>query len=309
MAHLVNRTDRWGGYSDVGGQLTRRGELNTIILARHFAATRREAVIGLHTAGLDNLSLGGALDIDQHGDDDRRRVLNRAAAIHWYDRLVARGFRPLLYGSNGRGGYHLRILLAQAIDAARVYHLLRDLTADYQSLGLAHQPEQFPKQADVRACAKGLGNWLRIPGKHHSHDYWSVVWNGQHGLVGDAAINHILSLPGDDPAQVPDPPPAPPRSPSRGRSVFILRGGKCAGANRRIAAYMAALPHGGAGTGRDNTAFNFAAWLTNDLGLPDHVAIEWLCAWDNGNSPPKGRDRLEMILTNSRSYGRNRIGG
>ena len=77
-------------------------------------------VVGLHTTSPDNTSKWGALDIDWHAEDgtDGSAVTGRAARA-WYDRLKAMGFRPLLIDSNGRGGYHLRILFREAIDKFR----------------------------------------------------------------------------------------------------------------------------------------------------------------------------------------------
>src|SRR5262249_7597795 len=146
-----------GSVGKLGPQKTCKGQLTRARIVRHFRATGRADILGLHPANADNRSKGGALDIDQHGDDLVRAEANRLCALHWYGELVRQGFRPLLTASNGEGGYHLRVLLAEAIDAARVFHFLRWLTADYRKIGLSKAPEQFPKQADVRKCAKGLG--------------------------------------------------------------------------------------------------------------------------------------------------------
>jgi hypothetical protein len=302
-ALLVNRTDACGAYYN-GGQVTRRVTVDGARLIRHYQARYAGDIIGLHTADSDNRSKGGALDIDQHGDDLARGKANRLAALHWYGDLVRRGFHPLLTSSNGKGGYHLRVLLADTLDAARVYHFLRHLTADHRRLGLDRPPEQFPKQADVRRCAKGLGNWLRLPGRHHRRGFWSEVWDGARWLAGDAAIDFILSLTGDDPDLVPEvPPPAPPpprrscRTPVAGDNLSAL-----------IAAYMRRLPNLAEGQGRDDIAFRFAAWMVRDLDLPDHIALPWLEAWDSGNSPPKGRECLAAIIKNARAYGQRPLG-
>jgi hypothetical protein len=306
LAHLVNRTDAWGGYYR-DGQVTRRGLLSHPLVVRHCHARYAGDIVGVHMADADNRSKGGALDFDQKGDDSVRAAANRRAALYWYDVLVRMGFRPLLTTSNGKGGFHLRVLLAEPIDAARVFHFLRRLTADHRAVGLDKPPEQFPKQADVRTCAKGLGNWLRLPGKHHKYDHCSEVWNGSHWLAGDAAIGFILSHDGDNPALVPDTPPAVPVK--KQRSGLVLRSGRRGDISARIAAYMRRLPHLGEGQGRDDVAFGFAAWLARDLALPDHIALPWLEAWDRGNDPPKGKDRLAVILQNARTYGQKQIGG
>jgi hypothetical protein len=71
---------------------------------------------------------------------------------------------------------------------------------------------------------------------------------------------------------------------------------------------MRRLPNGGEGSGRDDTAFHFAAWLVRDLALNDGTALQWLELWDAGNSPPKGRETLAAILKNARAYGQRAIG-
>jgi hypothetical protein len=55
-------------------------------------------------------------------------------------------------------------------------------------------------------------------------------------------------------------------------------------------------------------AFSFLAFLARDLGLPDADALRWAEEWDAGNSPPKGRERLEQILANVHEYGQNSYG-
>jgi hypothetical protein len=299
---LVNRRDAYGVYYK-GGQVTRRGTVNRALLIRHCRARSAADIVGAHTAAADNQSKGGALDIDQHGDDPVRAEANRLAALHWYGQLVRQGFRPLLTTSNGRGGYHLRVLLAEPIDAARLYHFLRKLTADHRKVGLDRPPERFPKQADVRKCAKGLGNWIRLPGRHHKRDYWCEVWDGSRWLAGDAAIDFMPALTGDDPALIPDIPPAP--SPQR-RTYRALSTGSSLSA--RVAAYMARLPNLAEGQGRDDVAFHFGAFLVRDLALDDQLALDWLERWDRGNNPPKGRERLSAILKNAHAYGQSAVG-
>jgi hypothetical protein len=298
LTHIVNRSDACGSYYH-GGQVTRRVTVTRALLVRHYQALQAGDIIGLHTADADNRSKGGALDIDQHGDDPARAEANRLAALRWYGMLVRQGFRPLLTASNGKGGYHLRVLLAEPIDAARVYHFLRRLTADHRRVGLNKPPEQFPKQADVRKCAKGLGNWIRVPGRHHKKNYWSEIWDGSRWLSGHDAIDYMLALTGDDPRLIPDVPPVLNVQPRR---VFTVR---ATGNNlsARIAAYMARLPNLAEGQGRDDVAFRFAAWLVRDMEVADSIALDWLERWDRGNSPPKGREALAIILKNANAYG------
>jgi hypothetical protein len=278
------------------------------LLVWHYQADGPGEVIGAHTADADNRSKGGALDIDQHGDDSACAEANRLAALHWFDQLVRLGFRPLLTASNGKGGYHLRVLLANSIDASRLYHFLRYLSADHRQFGFRKPPEAFPKQPDVRRCAEGLGNWLRLPGRHHKRDFWSRVWNGSAWLAGHAAIDLLLSLTGDDPTLIPDvplPAPTPPlkRLPRRTYHAYAHDG-----LSARIAGYAARLPNLGEGQGRDDVAFAFACFLVRDLDLDDAVALEWLNRWDAGNNPPKGEKRLIEIIRSAHAHGQRPYG-
>jgi hypothetical protein len=321
-ARLVNRTDAYGAYRpehEIGREYQRRdggtgalGEQRTVkrpltpaVLARHFRAAGRGDVIGLHAAGADNLAKWGAVDIDHHGPTSTAADVNLRAALHWYGVLAGRGLRPLLTESNGAGGYHLRVLLAEAIPADRLFHYLKGLTADHRGLGFAAPPEQFPKQPDVRRCKKGFGNWLRLPGRHHKRDFWSRAWDGGRWLDGAGAVAFILGLKGDPPDLVPEaPPPAPGPRPRTSRT-FVPHPDNL---SARIAAYLRKLPNLGEGQGRDGVAFRFAAWLVRDLGVSDGVALDWLARWDAGNTPPKGRKALEEILANAHDYGRNAVG-
>ena len=335
MARLVNRHDAWGAYrpfeeigrefsrpdgskATLGSQLTVKGLLTDALLLRHFRARDRSEIIGLHTAGRDNLSLGGGLDIDYHGEGSTAPTVNLAAALVWHDELVRRGFRPLLSESNGAGGYHLRVLLAEAVPADRLFYFLQGLTQDYARLGFPKPPEQFPKQPDVRRCKKGLGNWLRLPGRHHKRDFWSRVWDGSEWLEGHAAIDFLLALVGDSPSLIPDAPvppeplaPPPPKPPPAAlpHIPFLLRpwilggSGKGASLSRRIAGYVRTVPHFCEGEGRNKAAFPFACWLVRDMELSDEVATQWLRRWDSGNTPPLGEDELRGILANAHAYG------
>src|SRR5262249_43546903 len=118
---LVNRTDAWGGYrppeewgreyhrrdgttGKLGQTTTRKGRLTPALLARHFRATDRADVLGLHATSAANTSFWGALDLDAHGPTGTAPEANLRAALAWYARLVEDGFRPLLTDSNGAGG-------------------------------------------------------------------------------------------------------------------------------------------------------------------------------------------------------------
>jgi hypothetical protein len=315
---LVNRTDVFGGYlppelrSETKKSVTKpsvanRGRyfLTPDTLRRHYEGRLPQHVVGLHSTAPDNTCRWVAADLDYHGAGGPSPEANRRAALGWYGKLTGLGFRPLLTSSNGTGGYHLRAIFNTPVPSAIAYHLANWFTADYRDYGLTTRPETFPKQP--RLDAGRYGNWLRLPGRHHTRNFWSRVWDGSRGLRWRDATDFILSLPGDDPTLIPagiEPPPRP-LEPQR-RSVFLgTVGGNL---EARIRAYAVKLPHLGEGQGRDGVGYGFAAFLTHDMRLSDDAALPWLKDWDKGNTPPKGEDRLKEILANARRYGKNAYG-
>ena len=208
IAHLVNRTDRAGSYyrEPAGTVLTvtvptegpTRGFVTEALVERHFFATNPEHVLGFHALGVDSMGKWAALDIDAHTESDSPEA-NERFAIAKYAELVALGLHPLLTESDGKGGYHLRVLLRDRVAGPILYRFGEWMTARH---GLGKRPESFPKQAEIGpACP--FGNWLRSPGKHPKREFWSRVWNGAEWLVGSSAAAHVLGLAGDDPALIP----------------------------------------------------------------------------------------------------------
>jgi hypothetical protein len=322
LARLTNRVDVWGAHAPLhrrGQTYTRRdGSTGTVpdrwtaplqkhrgsvflslgLLRQHFSARGAENVIGTHSTSPDNTCLWGALDIDHHGGESIAPAINLRGALAWYSHLVKTGFHPLLTSSNGKGGFHLRLLLAEPVASERMHGFLQNLVRDHRQHGMPTAPETFPKQARLSGPTQ-FGNWLRLPGRHHTRDYWSEVWSGQRWLSGAEAVAHILSLTRDPTTLVP---PAPPLPPPRQKPQASRPGENLA---TRIAAYVAKVPNAGAGQGRDDLAFRLAAWLANDIGLRDDITLAWLVRWDRGNRPPKGEKALEEIMNNAKRYGRN----
>jgi hypothetical protein len=318
MARLVNRRDAWGGYyrtQDAAGAWTTcqmtcpkiadRGRvlLTRAILERHFRAVCTRDVKGLHTTSPENTSLWGAVDIDWHGPESTAPGVNLRAALAWYDRLRERGWHPLLTSSNGQGGYHLRLLLAQPVETARLHAFMQLLVRDYRRHGMTAAPETFPRQAQL-GDGRRYGNWLRLPGRHHTRDYWSCVWDGSCWLAGAAAVEHILSLQGD-PVEVVPPLPAQPPPPKRRPFVLRAPGGSL---SARVAGYMRKLPNLGEGQCRDDVGYHFACWLVRDMALSEDVARQWLALWDRDNRPPKGAECIEKWIRNARRYGQHAEG-
>jgi hypothetical protein len=325
FARLVNRTDVWGGYNAVvdrdkivtrangtagplGATTTRpakskRGKvvLTPALLERHFRARGPLDVVGLHTTAPDNTSKWGTVELDHHGPASNPAEVNFRAARAWSERLRGLGFRPLLWDSNGQGGFHLDVLLAGPVSTPRLYHFLRRLVSDHAAHGLGKPPETFPKQP--RIGPSRFGNWGRLIGRHHTSDFWAKVWDGGRWLDGAPAVEFVLTL-DPSPASLPSEAPPPPRPPGR---VFVPAAGG-GDLSARIAAYAARLPNLAEGEGRDAVAFHFAAWFARDLQLPDPISLDWLCRWDDRNRPPKGRPALAEILANAHAYGTSPYG-
>jgi hypothetical protein len=331
MARLVNRTDVWGGYvqladrgkkyTDAAGQpavlgasltkpaKSRRGKehLTQQILIRHFQARGPEDVIGLHTTSPENTSKWGGPEIDWHGLQSTGPQVNLEAAIGWYSKLTRLGFRPLLTDSNGKGGYHLLALFSEPVQTAKVYAFLTWLVSDHVKYGLPNPPEIFPKQPRIET----YGNWLRVPGRHHTRPHWSRVWDGNRWLEGHQAIDLMLLLDGDSPRLIPGAAASyrfqrrPERQCQIPSAVPVVADNRL---TERIQHYANQLPHLGEGEGRHRVAYRFAAYMVRDWQVPDSEALTWLESWDAGNRPPLGADELGRIMADARRYGRHAYG-
>ena len=213
---MVNRTDVWGAYSypkyrRQGGSNSftapskkRRGQefLGSEIIKRHYQGTSEGHVIGLHAIGVENTSKWIVIDIDKHGNDLADATINFVAAKYWYDRLTSEGFKPLLSDSNGAGGFHLLVVFTKSIPSIKAFNFGRWIVHDYADRNLSQAPESFPKQPDLNE-SRPFGSWCRLPGRHHTRQHWTRVWNGSAWLEGREAIDTILSTDGDTPSLIP----------------------------------------------------------------------------------------------------------
>jgi hypothetical protein len=209
MTHLVNRTDVWGRYirkksDDVTQVVTapfreERGKvfLDLDSLRKHYRTRQPSGQLGLHSASHDLTSRWLGIDIDLHDRDEEWGVTaegNLAAARGWHESLIARGLDPLLLDSNGVGGFHLLVIFAEPMSTASVNKFGKDLVSDYERRGLDHKPEVFP---DAPTWDR-YGDWLRLPGRHHTRPHFTRVWNDEpfaesKWLEGQDAIDRILA--------------------------------------------------------------------------------------------------------------------
>ncbi len=225
MQHLVNRKDVWGQYSVLtpaerikqgrsykAMTLPRkdmRGEDMVTLdkLTRHFASRHhhKPQIIGLHAKSKQTTSKWLGIDIDCHdsdavaAEDHARR--NLTGALKWWHDFQKMGYDPLLFDSNGAGGYHLWVLFKEPAPTEDVYMLAKSIVTQWESNNLDEEPETFPKKVKEGS----LGSWFRLPGLHHTREHYGKVWSGDDWLEdpwldGHAAIDAILSV-------VPGPPP------------------------------------------------------------------------------------------------------
>jgi len=313
MNGQVNRDDVWGGYwnldkrEEMGQTTTRpavkdRGKksLTGGTLVKHFRATCPENIVGLHTTSLENTSKWGAVDVDYHGEGNDPPESNLAAALSWYNSLSTLGYRPLLTDSNGKGGYHLRILFREPAPTPVVFGFLRWLTRDHAGLGIATQPETYPRQPALRPGR--YGNWLRLPGRHHTREHWSRVWDGNRWLEGAEAIDFILPLTGDSPDLIPAEarawkPPRPqtsnkvnpPRTYTRGRLSPVERA-------RR---YLRKVPPAVSGQRGHDQAYHVACILVQGFALSEDEALEAIQGWNAECDPPWTEAELRHKLADA----------
>ncbi len=211
LLRLVNRTDRCGRYfrddetqrakpyaDPAKPEDARVGYLSHARLAQHFRATETRHVVGAYAYGADKHGKWCCIDIDNHGDAGDP-LANERYAVHLARRVADLGLCALLYESNGKGGFHLWVLFDGAVAAAVLRALGNWLVADSADFGFAKPPEVFPKSGGDTEW----GNWVRLPGRHHTRDVWPRVWAGDEWVSGADAVGYVLALAGSDPELIP----------------------------------------------------------------------------------------------------------
>ncbi|MCR9202802.1 MAG: hypothetical protein NXI04_29505 [Planctomycetaceae bacterium] len=184
--HLINRPDKSVIHR---GPMWRAEAVPTAgAIAEVYA---NDLAIALYTTSKDGTCLWVALDLDNHGDDAAEDNLRKAVATInlWTERSIL----AVLEDSDGQGGFHLWVIFERPIPVAEAYRFIR-----FASTHLGPDdtdPERFPKQAN----AKGHGNGLRIPGKHHKRDHYSRFWGDGEWLEGQEGIDLWLNAPLNSP--------------------------------------------------------------------------------------------------------------
>jgi len=212
MERLVNRFDVWGQYTVKQTVLGPKVSAVTLPvkdlreqkkdfvshekLVRHFKGLKAGHLIGLHLVSEEETCKWFAIDLDVHDPEDfhEKTRVNFAAASQWFRKMRGAMLDPCIIDSNGFGGLHVICLLDHPYPLAEVFKYLSELTSDWKSLGLAQAPELFPSSERI----EGLGKWLRMPGRHHTHQHFSKVWSDddpeEPWIEGISAIEHLISL-------------------------------------------------------------------------------------------------------------------
>lgn len=196
---LVNRPDAFGAYLAKNKRrqgrsaLTQKRTLTKWILQRHFAGEDVGHLVGIHSTSEQNTSRWLAIDFDNHEEVDAIASANFATARQWMDRLSRRNYRPILIDSDGHGGLHLWLLFDEPVPTPLVFDLGKELISSWQELGLDKAPEIFPKQPQIAEGA--FGNWLRLPGRHHTRPHFARVWRDG-WKAGKPAIEILLETEG-----------------------------------------------------------------------------------------------------------------
>lgn len=293
---LVNRFDVWGGYFQTSREVRRTtcpslphrqaAFLNYDVLQAHFETDHTNDVIGLHTIGTDNTCRWGAVDIDHHGEDEAPQD-NWQMALQLYRSAQDVGFEPLLFDSNGNGGFHLYLLFNQPVASVLVYRLMKWLIHQ-QAWKNERCAETFPKQETV-GPDRPYGNWLRCPGKHHSRKHWSRLWQ-ERWLDDTESVSALLHHAGDDPRLIPDLTNWSSRHLDTESLLLEPPGPAWTYAtlpDKRVIAYLNAYPPAISGQGGHNVTFRIAKILVWEFNLPTEHALQLLLThWNQRCSPP-----------------------
>lgn len=311
---FVMRSDAWGGYMPLrlrerfgkvytAPRRAQRGkvQLSRADLQRHFEGEDEGHLVGLHPISRDNTSLWFGIDLDAHGADAKTEFLLRLLdALRFCVEWLGERFSLLVEDSGA--GFHLWGYLNQAVPTPALFLLLHDL-ANKCELATGIRPELYPKQPRLSG---GFGNWLRLPGRHHTLPRWSrICLPSELWLVGAAAADLILHRwPASPASAVPHEGAWPELSVPDIDASRVVRSLEDAPADRSrvILAYLAKLPNGVAGSARSDRLFSLARFLRHGMLCSDSEAIPIMRAWDGCNTPPLGEAKIASTWRNSGLY-------
>lgn len=206
----ICRSDCYGSYSRDGKPWTVKEELTVARLSKHWCAITPP--VGIHLIRpWDGMARLLVADIDLHdvakphkGEDQASPVNpadNLSFALYLVERCRQLGLQPLLFDSNGRGGFHLWLIFDDYLPAGEIRQFGLWLVSEHKD----HQvprPEIFPKQNQIKP--DGYGNWVRLPGKHHKSNHYTRIWDGTEFLAGTAGIKILDDYKPQDAELIPE---------------------------------------------------------------------------------------------------------
>src|SRR5262249_47458094 len=155
----------------------------------HFEGADVGHIIGAHSTARneagEDVSLWVAKDFDRHPDKDGAYNVDAETLLRYAlvvrERALELGFDVLLEDSDRNGGLHLWVLFSEPCPTAQAHAFGEWLTRDWKDHALPEKPETFPKQPKL--SGKEFGNWLRLPGRHHTREHWSRFHDGKRWLA------------------------------------------------------------------------------------------------------------------------------
>lgn len=312
MRNLVNRTDVWGAYVDPDRRSARwpktytaprkaeRGSRRLTLneLSDHFCS---RSVIGLHAqsdgVNGDQSSLWLGFDIDAHGDVAAEiSAENMDTAMKLCAMLTAAGAIPLLEQSCSRGGLHVWVRFSRPVPTKHVHRWGCEIL---HMAGV--RAEVFPKQSTSR-----FGNWLRLPGPHHTQQYYSKFSSEPDA---ESSIAAFLGWPATLASLVPVVDSQIRESVvERGASKVFHKGRPILSRMVTLSAYIRALPTGMRdGQGRNDTAYKLAARVLAERGRAEALVL--VSAWNQTHAEPLPEGQVRIIVDNAARYARGAHGG
>ncbi len=197
---LVNREDVFGSYIPLEQRTagktarTQHCKITLEIFRKHFLVkvdSNREGLIGVHSTSKDNRCRWMVIDIDNHKNISEMAKNNKKAAIDLYTKLQQMGLHPLLTSSGSSGGFHLWLIFTSPVESRLVYEFGNNLVSNWKDMGLDSKPEIFPKQEEIQPGK--CGNFVRLPGIHHTNPFYSRVYTGKEWLQGREAIDYLIA--------------------------------------------------------------------------------------------------------------------
>ena len=316
-ARLVNRCDVWGGYRPLPMRAERgavwtappvryRGAriLTAETLARHFRGASVSDVIGLHVIAADDTCRWGAFDIDAHEQlTDAERAARLELAQLLGERVAEFGVSVLLEDSDGRHGFHVWFYFDAPVPSAALFVWLRALAA-WATACSGIEVEHYPKQPQLDSATQ-FGNWLRIPGRHHTQPHFSrLSLPGESWRAGEDAARLLLRSWRATPAGVVPPYVAPiaelahtlPASHLPPQDTDLPRDRAAV-----ILAYLRKLPNSEPGA-RSDRLFTLARFLRQGMQCTEAEAMPILQHWNASNVPPLPAAKLSTTWENAGKY-------